>query len=34
MELGIALKESIMLEVDVAAADGRVLHDADWVTVH
>jgi pimeloyl-ACP methyl ester carboxylesterase len=29
MELGIALKESIMLEVDVAAADGRVLHAYD-----
>ncbi|HEY9469673.1 MAG TPA: alpha/beta hydrolase [Propionibacteriaceae bacterium] len=29
MELGITLKESIMLEVDVAAADGRVLHAYD-----
>ena len=29
MELGIALEESIMLEVDVTAADGRVLHAYD-----
>jgi pimeloyl-ACP methyl ester carboxylesterase len=29
MELGIALKESIMLEVDVSAGGGRVLHAYD-----
>src|SRR4029453_7850754 len=29
MELGIALKETILLEVEFAAADGRVLHAYD-----